>query len=579
MKNYSFKKKFFNPAGQLLLIGLLSLTIACKDKPARMPGDVLPDGEKIIGLNYDGYTLDTRNVARESIRTSDATYGVIGEFNDPQFGQTKADFLTDFSIGNEVKFSIEYIKNEVERDTVLYKFNNNSTAFSDTWKADSLVLNLKYQFNNWYGDMLSKQKVKIFELNTPLGHSSQEYFHNHDVNGMYDPSVILAEELVHPNYEVPVDLRSTNWGNLWKHPDSLLSIPQYLWNVPQVDTVMGDGFNGHTTKTKIWSFKLNDEITQRFFNFDEATLKSTNAFKDVFNGLYVTASLDSNDDSEGSLTKINLLSTSSSIATNITIHLSRKYKYKNKAGNLRDTTSLYTYTFPINVENVRFNRYKHTLSSNIKIENPEDIETPTADRLYIQGMAGAYTRMQLPEEIINWVDSIGDPAEVEPFASKEFNIVSNVEFFMEIDTTHYPEPDKGGMYRYPIPDQLTIKWKNEKGELVDPIYSTIVNGNKISSPVFGSDVDSKGKRTGIGERRIRYSEDGKTEYLYHFVMRADYFNYIMRNEDGGKLNEKEFYIGPTTPTSNFQRVIIFSGANKERPMKMNIKYFKYQLRL
>jgi len=134
------------------------------------------------------------------------------------------------------------------------------------------------------------------------------------------------------------------------------------------------------------------------------------------------------------------------------------------------------------------------------------------------------------------------------------------------------------MDRYPIPEQLAIKWMNEKNELDNPIYTSIVNGRKISSPIFGSDADQEGRRTGIGERVIRKSEDGKTEYLYRFILRADYFNYIMRNEDGGELDKKQFYIGPASTTSNFQRVVLFGGANDVRPMKMNIKYFKYQVR-
>jgi len=579
MKKYSFKNIFFNSVGQFFLIGLLSLTVSCKDEPARITGDVLPDGEKIQGLNYDAYTLDTRNTARESVRTSDATYGIIGAFNDPEFGQTKADFLTDFSIGKQVLFSVEHLIIEpdtvIVNDTVLYKFNNTDIELNDVWKVDSLVLNLQYQFNNWYGDMLSEQNVKIYELITPLGSTSKEYFNDHDVNGMYNP-MALAEKLVHPNYEVPDTLRNqNNWADLWQHPDSLLNAPQYLWDNDKVEadidsSLLDSDFNGHKTQIKTWDFNLGQELAERFFNFDEGTLRSTSALKSAFNGLYITADLGTG--TEGSLTKINLLSSSGSISTNLTIHLSRDHKYENSADEIRDTTSLYNYTFPINVENVRFNRYAHSLSTNIKIENPEDVEKPTADLLYIQGMAGSYTRMQLPDEILNWVDSIGDPGVIEPLSSEEFHMVSNIEFFMEVDTV------STDIVRYPIPNQLTVKWLNDKGELDDPIYTTVVNGNKISSPIFGSDANSSGQRSGVGERVIRYSDEGRPEYLYRFIMRADYFNYVMRNEDGGDLNEKEFYIGPTTPTSNFQRVILFSGVNEERPMKMNIKYFKYRAR-
>ena len=580
MKKYSFKNIFFNPAGQFLLIGLLSLTVACKDEPARLTGDVLPEGEKIEGLNYDAYVLNTANVSRTdaggNVRTSDATYGIIGTFNDPVFGQTKADFVTNFSIGSEVKFSVDYIDaGGQKKDAVFRKFNNNHANYpNDTWKVDSLVLNLQYQFNNWYGDMLSEQTIKAYRLRKELS-VSEHYFNNEDLTGMYDLTV-LGDSLVHPNSDVPDTLRNkVNWSNLWAHPDSLLNAPEYLWDNIKVKEDIAKGwldekYNDNKNKTKYWSINLDKDLTgiaNEFFNLEEATLKSSAAFQKIFNGLYVTADIGSG--TEGSLTKINLLS-ASSVATNITIHLSRDHKFMNDDNVVEDKTTLYSYTFPINVENARFNRYEHTLSPDVVLDNP------ATDRLYIQGMAGSYARMQLPEEIINWVDSVGDPAQAEPFSTKEYHMVSNVEFFMEIDTTHYPVSI--GMDRYPIPNQLSIKWMNEKGEIVDPVYSTVVNGNKISSPVFGSDADSKGQRSGIGERVIRYSDEGNAEYLYRFILRADYFNYIMRNEDGGGLNEKKFFIGPTTPTSNFQRVVLYSGANMERPMKMNIKYFKYRTR-
>ena len=85
MKNFSLKDTI-HTVGQFLLIGLLSLTVACKDDPARISGDVLPDGEKIKGLNYEGHILTTTNTGRKKVRTSDATYGIIGTFNDPVFG-------------------------------------------------------------------------------------------------------------------------------------------------------------------------------------------------------------------------------------------------------------------------------------------------------------------------------------------------------------------------------------------------------------------------------------------------------------------------------------------------------------
>ncbi|MCG8579716.1 MAG: DUF4270 domain-containing protein [Bacteroidales bacterium] len=595
MKNYSLNKILLS-AGQLFMIGLLSLTVSCKDEPARLTGDVLPDGEMIKGHNFEGHILNTQNISRTedggNVRTDDATYGIIGEFVDPVFGATKADFVTDFSIGRRVYYkpdSIYGVSLSTGQDTVykkdeditFYKFDNNGDPRFpyDEWILDSLVLNLQYQYNNWYGDMLSEQKLTVYELNASLGIVGDEYYNDHDMS-VYNP-VKIGEAVVHPNNEVPDSLKNEEaWLNLWANPVELWNNPGYLWDVAKVDTVMDAGFNGHTTQVKSWSIKLDENRAEEFFELDESTLAATSAFKEFFNGIHVTADIASGESGTGSLTKINLLS-NDNLATNITLYLSRKCKFNKEVDDdtyeITDTTIVQSpYSFPVNLENVRFNRYTHDLESDIKLNDP------STDKLYVQGMAGSYMRMQLPEEVLTWVDSIGNPAQAEQFNAIDYHMVSNVEFYMEAAM------DSAAVARYPIPSRLNIKWLNEKDELVDPIYQIVVNGNEVSVPVFGT-TDSQGNSVGSGEQVRRLNDNGDIEYLYRFIMRADYFNYIMRYEDGADLDDKVFFIGPDNTTANFQRVILYSGSEDneqvevggeqvDKRMKMNVKYYQYRPR-
>jgi hypothetical protein len=591
MKNYSLNKILI-VVGQLFVIGLLCITVSCKDEPARLTGDVLPDGEMIKGHIYDGHILDTRNIAREQVRTDDATYGIIGEFKDPVFGDTKADFVTDFSLSSRVYYKVDSIygvslttgndtvyKGENNKGFEYHQFNNDNNDDPrfpyDTWEVDSLVLNLQYQFNNWYGDMLAKQNIQVYELNELLS-TTQEYY-NDQVIG-FNPELV-GEKEVHPNDEVPDSLKSDVWGNIWENPAELWGNPSYLWDVAKIDTVMESDFNGHTANTKIWSIKLNDDLRDRFFNMEEGDLSSTTSFKGEFNGLYVTSGKTGSVEDEGSLTKINLLS-EGGLATNLTLYTKREHKYWKALGDnkyeVRDTVSKFVYNFPINIENTRFNKYQHTLETDIKLDDP------LTEKLYIQGMAGSYMRMQLPDEVLTWVDSIGNPAPAEQFDNIDYHMVSNIEFFMEAAM------DSGDVARYPIPERLTLRWMDEDGELVNPVYTIVVNGNKVSVPVFGT-TNSQGNSVGSGERVVRRNDKGELEYLYRFIMRADYFNYIMRFQDGADLNEKVFYVGPENTTANFQRVILYSGAKAnenvevkgtkyDKRMKMNIKYYQYRPR-
>ncbi|MCU4174470.1 DUF4270 family protein [Carboxylicivirga sp. N1Y90] len=603
MKIISLKNIFSRTTGQFLLIGLLSLS-ACKDEPVRLTGNVLPEGEVLQGLNYNEHVLATINTTRDAIQTSQATSGVLGTFNDPVFGKSEGSFVTDFSIGAKVQPSVDVLFYKIDSDSTRIledvelnnKFDNNNITietptdwydhekwkpYSEVWTVDSLVLSLQYQFNDWYGDMLDKQKISVYELTEGLGSSSTKYYHNSPIPG--HNTTPIASKLVHPNDDVPDSLKSEWWStNLWKYPDSLLNRPEYLWDQFKVSNDIDSGwldtgFTGHTTTTKYWNFKLNDEITDRFFNLSEDELLNTSAFKGVFNGLYIDS--DDNSTEEGALTKINLPTYSSSnYGTRLTLYYTRNYKYINDAEEVRDTSKQFPYIFPINVENVRFNKYKHPDINDIVTDEPEP------ETLYLQGMAGSYTQMEFPDEIINWVDSLEN---TDPYIS-----VSNIEFFMEIDTMSlvsddydHPidsDPDKvRAIQRYPIPQNLSIVWQDDKGEFVTPTYSIIVGGQKFTTPLFGSNADQNGNRSGTGELLPRhiYDDDNnylRTEYLYYFIMRADFFNYVMRNEDGASLNEKQFFIGPSdNSTANFKRVTLFGGANKEKPMEMNIKYFHY----
>ncbi len=602
MKNISLKNIFSLKTGQLLIIGLLSLS-ACKDEPTRLAGNVLPEGEIIIGLNYDEHQIMGQNVGRDAVLTSDADYGLFGAFNDSVFGLSKAEFVTDFSIGARVAIrSIitngVYTDGEdgIYSDTVTWgKFNNNDPKYDDVWRVDSVVLNLQYQFNDWYGDMFNEQKLSVYEVSSSLGSNSTEYYSNSDVPVLSMP---IGEKMVHPNDDVPDSLKNktddrwTNPKTLWQYPDSLLSYPQYLWDVVRIDSSMNDwdggSYSAHTNRTKYWNIKLNDDVANRFFNIDSVSLLSTNGFQGHFSGVLVTP--ESNTSEVGSLTRINLFGSTTVLASHITLHYSREYKYVNSESELRDTLMNGFYNFPINVENVRFNRYQHLPDERIKFNDE------SSQSLYIQGMAGVYSKFSFPEEVRHWADSLSLIA-ANKLEGEPYRTASNIEILLEVDTLSYPS-DEGGIQRYPTPSSLTILWEGDDGKLTTPIYNTVVNGQSISSPIFGSDASSTGSRSGVGEQVVRQveNEDGtyRYEYLYRFILRADYFNYIMRTldetryeqdlseeeflEEFRRVFKNEFYIGPTSTTADFRRVKLFNGSHKKKPIKMNIKYYHYQPR-
>ncbi|MBI9062432.1 MAG: DUF4270 family protein [Marinilabiliaceae bacterium] len=611
MNKISLKHTFNHLAGQFFIIGLLSLSVSCKDDPAKLGGDgVLPEGDEITAHSYNSYPLITETTTRKEIRTSDANYGVLGSFDDPTFGNTEAGFAFNISIGAPPAFKVKLLDpNDLTNpdkaiDTTFYKFDNETTEFNEYWEADSVVLNLEYQYNKWYGDMVAKQTINVFEL-TELQGPSHEYFNTHKF--LEEGPSLLGTQSVSVNNDVPDTLKNeTNWNDIttgtYKNITELYSDPGHLWDVKKIDTLYND-FNQHKVTTKSWRIKLDDELAQRIFEISEEDLKTTKL--NLINGIFVNA-IREDASNQGWLTRIELVTFNpKTISSSLDFYVSRKYKKLNDKNEVIDTTHQYPpYSFPINKENTIVNTYEHTRDPGI------DIDDPAAKQLFIQGMAGTYACLKLPDELITWVDSLENEK-----AGAQRKTVSNIEFFLKV--ANLEEVD-----RYPIPDRLTIYTRNDEDEIVGPPrYTRLVNGNELELEIFGSNIqdNSSGQTAGTGEKKIYASITTENEtqidsIKYQFVMRAEYFNYVMRDLADDRSNlifvltqdedityqdlteaEKEiidaqllkiyhnkfaneFYIGPDAGTADFDRVILHSAAkdtkDKDR-LKMNIKYFEY----
>ena len=142
---------------------MLSFTTSCNDDSGRLEGGVLPENEELKGLNYDGHKLVSENTKQDRVKTNDATKGILGEYNDPILGTSKAEFLCDFSTNWKVEYKNLSVYNESENkfETKTYSRFANGTE----WQVDSAVLELQYTYNNWYGDMESTHEVSVYRNN------------------------------------------------------------------------------------------------------------------------------------------------------------------------------------------------------------------------------------------------------------------------------------------------------------------------------------------------------------------------------------------------------------------------------
>lgn len=463
---HTFQPKNLRKGALALFTGTLILWTGCSDEGSPIGTDLLPK-EEIIGIfNYDASPLQTENYLQSAIRSDDPGMMLLGELNDPMFGQSKADFVTQIALGTLA-------------DSTFNRF--------DGYRPDSVKLNLHYSRASFYGDTVANHLIKVYELRQDLV-VGRKYYSNMDAAGFNNPADLLGERL-----------SSAKDG-----------VTDSAWTAQS---------NEHT-----WSITLKKELADRFFAFDKQILGNVKNFQQAFKGFYITSELE-DPEGEGSLLKFNLL--------NEKCHMVMYYSYerKDKYNNIIDTVK-YEHKFPFSLESVKVNRFSHNLET-------IDFATPSATNLYVQGMAGSLAKIDMAGVLDTWKDSLDNSA-------VNYGI-STVDLIFEVDTTLTQ------YRRYPLPSELKLVRKNSKtGEFESPLFSN-TSGTTEAAFLGGA---------------INY-----TDFTYHFRFARGLFESVLNNDD--RVLD-ELYLVPSAPESNFNRVILRSRTNSTAPLKLNIKYVKFE---
>jgi uncharacterized protein DUF4270 len=211
--NHSLKHvKWANAGIAALLFFFLGLFIvSCQEDPSYLGRNLLPPGDSFevksdLNTEIKAYSLETVPGGT----SYNATY-LLGSMKDDFFGFYKADFLTRFQLYSNYAIGNERI-------------------------LDSLVLKLK--ISNSYGDTLSVQTIRAFEMTDTLAFDSL-YYSDFDPTGIYSA----------------VEVGSANFTPL----DSIINIPI-----------------------------TNLDLLDRFATVDDSIFSDTENFLSFFNGLYIT---------------------------------------------------------------------------------------------------------------------------------------------------------------------------------------------------------------------------------------------------------------------------------------------------
>jgi len=259
-------------------------------------------------------------------RTDEPDFNLLGTFNDPVFGKTTADFALQFRIDSFP-----------EKQEVL--------------QIDSLVLYLLY--NEIYGDTITPQRIKVYELASDLSVNSK-YYQDIDLKGI-SKSQVLADYSYTPKFRL--DSLTSDYGSTKEDPK---------------DTVI-----------QTIRIHLDNSLAEYLLDADSLTLSSNDAFMNYFKGLYVEAG-DLN--SGGSIMRIKTIAAGSKLAL----------YYHTAEDTLKNT-------YKINSKSARVSRFAHDYSNTVFYANLDKTENQDS-LLYLQTTGGLRTKIIIPN-LGAWVDS------------------------------------------------------------------------------------------------------------------------------------------------------------------------------
>lgn len=142
------KTKHFILVSLLLLIGFAS----CKKQPQQI-GESLQPNSSNIQVAFSGNQDIVAEVQRvDSISTKSASLSLVGNLNDPHFGNSNISFYTQIGL------------------------TSNSLQWEDGATTDSIVMQVLY--SGYYGDTLTPLTLKIHEVTQDMAGDSAIYYSN-----------------------------------------------------------------------------------------------------------------------------------------------------------------------------------------------------------------------------------------------------------------------------------------------------------------------------------------------------------------------------------------------------------------
>ncbi len=503
-----------------LLLTLFAFN-ACKDEPSNIGMEVLPGSDFFAGAADSTQHLEGFNFLKGSVRTDDANYGIIGEFNDPVFGKVKSDFVVQF-----------------------HPYALNVTLESDdslTYTPIGAYLNLKAADKAWYGDSSAVHKISVYELNELL--PDVNYFSDINMSGKYK-SIAVAEKSV----MAKDGYRAVYADSIGANKDTTKVIVGYKWYADSV----------------LWKLPLNNEMTKKLFAIDKTLTASVETFTEYFKGFYITSQLESTDKS--SIIRTNLLSGSK---TNIELRYTVTEYRKDTVYRTYDN-SYYFYPYALCR---RINRFENQFSSDLQLS-----DSP-ASLLYIKGMSGIESKVT-----INTANLYSDWKEKMSSTSPRYG-VSAIDLVFEVDETSnptlYAPPTylmvalKNSLGESKMAPVFKYGTKSE-----NYIFTNVVAINTKMVPYAVYNLKQKNYYLKLNpnyfEALMHFKSNPESS---EFAEGGKYAGFTEKNTDGSYkyiYELDELYLSPASQDETLERVILKGPAHPDAPLKLRIKYFTFE---
>ncbi len=208
------------PLMAALFLGLILFSSCAKDEEY-LGLDLQPEGELLNVFITDTVTLLTHNVPGDSSQTSlpQATF-LLGEINDPVFGQVKSSVYTAF------------------------RLSGLSPDFGTDFECDSLVLSLSYNFqDSIYGEPGQALTFSVKELMTALESDSSYYSTNgDDISLLPDELILAGAETLSPSQGQTVVGVDTLSNQLRVHLDPAYAESKFVVDAAETDLESTENF-------------------------------------------------------------------------------------------------------------------------------------------------------------------------------------------------------------------------------------------------------------------------------------------------------------------------------------------------